>query len=104
MAFFSSDITKSCTYTRLRDVGRDHFQVIHVVHTVPLELAVHPKATTYRVAPHSVTHVTQFKTNKPGNLREIFLISKSENVVFVTCHMSLVFFRENYFPNSLGFI
>ena len=33
-------IAKSCTYTRLRDVGRDYCQAIHIVHMAPLELAV----------------------------------------------------------------
>ena len=68
MAFFSSDITKSCTYTRLRDVGRDHFQVIHVVHTAPLELAVHPKATTYRIPPYSVDMSHMLLNLKPTKL------------------------------------
>ena len=66
--FFSSDITKSRTYTRLRDVGRDHFQVIHVVHTAPLELAVHPKATTYRIPPYSVDMSHMLLNLKPTKL------------------------------------
>ena len=53
-----------------------------------------------------MTYVTLFETNKlhtdpnletcHNALVEISLISSSENVVFVTCHMSLIFFLEKW--------